>query len=316
MSGVALGALQAIAATQGCLFSFRQAQACGIDGKTLARWRERGWIRWVRRGVYAFAGAPASRWEAVVAAALAAGSEAVVSHRSAAAIHRFPGVTIGNLPELTVHRDRNLRLQGVEVHRVGPVTARDAVERRGVQVTSMVRTVVDLAPYVDSELLGAILDEGLVRRWWSVPDIYACLDRQSTWRHGSRPLRRLLAVRRTLPVPDSHLEQRVFGYLRPLQPFRPHYHQDFDGVLVILDAAWPCWKAAVEIDGRSYRAMSRSAHDRESRKLNALAANHWSVAHLTATMTPDECLRAALAVLPADAFPDLRLKLGCFRATA
>lgn len=297
-----------MAEAQGGLFTLDQARACGLAPATVDRRCRRGWLRRVRRGVFSFAGGARSHWDAVVAAVLAAGPAAAVSHRSAARVHGFPGILQGRFPEVTVPADVRVRLGGVRLHALGPVPPADLVERRGVLVTSPARTVVDLAGGFGDPLLGAVVDEGLVRRWWSVVDIESCLVRKGSSTHGASQVRRLLAVRRDLPGPDSHLERRVLAYLGPLQPFEVHYSLDLGGIVVCLDAAWPWWKVAAEIDGRSYRERSRTAHDRESRKLNALTVNHWSVGHLTATMAADECLDAMLALMPAQAFPDLRAR--------
>jgi hypothetical protein len=101
-------------------------------------------------------------------------------------------------------------------------------------------------------------------------------------------------------TPDSPLEQRIIRHLWPLGPFIVHFELVLSGTLVILDVAWPWYRVAAEIDGRSYRQTSRSAHDRESRKLTLLAAADWKVAHLTATMSAAECISAVSSLMPAE----------------
>lgn len=305
--------LQRLAASQGGLFSIAQARLCGINDDTVRRWCEQGWVRVVRRGVYVFSGTPPSRWHVSVAAALAAGEGAVLSHRTAGAIHEFPGILPGPLPEITLPSGSRCRLAGVQVHHVGPVPPGERIERRGVQVTSRVRTLVDLAPVIHPELLGSVIDEGTVRRWWTIDEIDTCLNSQLHRRVGARSLRRLIVVRSGQPQADSRLEQRVFSHLEPLKPFEVHYQVVIGHALVVLDAAWPWWRVAAEVDGRSYRSGSRTAHDRESRKLNLLTSTQWAVAHLTSTMTADECVGEVLSVMPAGAFEEVRLRYGVWR---
>ena len=61
-----------------------------------------------------------------MAAALAAGPGAVVSHAGAAAFHRLNGLAAAShVPELIVPRDRYPRLSGVVVHRCGPLSPQD-----------------------------------------------------------------------------------------------------------------------------------------------------------------------------------------------
>jgi len=298
-----LNDLRMVARQQGGLFSLGQATSVGIPVRTLEHWRTTGWLEAVRRGVYAFAGAPASRWRPSVAAALAAGSDAVLSHRTAGAIHGFHGLALPANPELILPRAPRRRLEGAELHFTGPVDDRDQVIRRGVAVTTPVRTLIDLASCVEAGLLGQILDEGAVRRAWSFEEVDACLRRQPRGRTGGPRLRHLLSLRLGEATPDSRLEQRVIRYLRPLRPFEVHFQLVLDGTVVVLDVAWPAWRIAAEIDGRSYRQISRSAHDRESRKLTLLAAADWKVAHLTATMTASECVSAVMSLLFADSQP-------------
>ena len=108
----------------------------------------------------------------------------------------------------------------------------------------------------------------------------------------------MLAARVGGPGPDSHLEQRLYRLLAPLEPFEPHFQMVLEGVVVVVDAAWPWCRVAAEIDGRTYRVGSRSAFDRETRKLNLLATAGSSVAHLSATMSGEECFGAIRALMP------------------
>ena len=293
-----LATLHETAADQGGLFVLAQAQALGIEAEQLKRWTEKGWVRRVRRGVYAFAGTPPSRWHPAVSAALAAGAGAVLSHQTAAVIHGFPGVLLDDIPDVTVPEGFRRRLTGVRVHLTGPVPTAEQVVRRGVAVTSPVRTVVDMAAETSAVLLGSILDEGAVRRQWCFEEVAASLDRQVHRREGANKLRKLLAVRVGEATPDSRLEQRLIRYLAPLGPFEVHYQMVLDGVVIVVDVAWPWCQVAAEIDGRSFRTHSRSAHDRESRKLTLLTAAEWKVAHLTASMGPAECRAAVLSLMP------------------
>src|ERR1700722_15639661 len=107
-----LDSLRLLAANQHGLFTLRQARDLGATSSALRNAVARGWLRPVRRGVYAFAGRRPSAWESVVAASLAAGSAAVISHRSAAAIHGFWAAD--TKPELTLPGPGHRSLEGVQ----------------------------------------------------------------------------------------------------------------------------------------------------------------------------------------------------------
>jgi predicted transcriptional regulator of viral defense system len=133
-----------MAASQRGLFSVAQARQIGVSNAQLMRWQGGGQLKRVRRGVYAMSGVPSSPWEQIVGAALAVGRDAVVSHSSAAAVHRFHYGSIGTL-ELTLPRGAYSRPPGVVVHRTSDLTPLDTVRRHGLAITSASRTLVDLA---------------------------------------------------------------------------------------------------------------------------------------------------------------------------
>lgn len=76
-----------------------------------------------------------SSWEEILAAALAAGPEAVVSHESAAAVHRFEYADVTAI-ELTLPRNVHSKPPGALVHRCTDLATCDFASRRGVLVTS------------------------------------------------------------------------------------------------------------------------------------------------------------------------------------
>jgi predicted transcriptional regulator of viral defense system len=98
-------ALSRMAAAQRGLFSVAQAKEIGVSCAQLSRAHAAGQLVRLRRGVYAINGTPSLLWQQIVAAALAAGPEAVVSHASAAAVHGFEYGFTG-IVEVTVPRLR------------------------------------------------------------------------------------------------------------------------------------------------------------------------------------------------------------------
>lgn len=341
------------------LFLAAQARSIGASYAQLARAEASGEVRRVSRGVYAFGGAAPSRWEALMAVALVAGPGAVVSHSSAAAVHRFEYGTAywngaegvkgggggdgrggggsdgrgsdgrrsdgrggngcvgargdgGGLAEgeRDGRRDRRVaelsflpeRLSrrappGAVVHLINDLAPIDIVERRGIRLTSPCRTFIDLAGRLGPVVSEKLLDEGLIRRRWSVDEISSCLERARRNLPGRSYIARLLALRAEDPRAESALEMKVYRILRTLPPYAAHYVVPIDGHDFVLDAAWPEKKVAAEIVGRSHRVASRSAFDRERWKLTLLAAHGWKVGHITATMSGHEILACMSSLL-------------------
>jgi hypothetical protein len=70
----------------------RQLRASGVSWKVERELIAGGFLREIRSGAYAVSGRPASRWEHAVAVGLLCGPTAALSHATAAAIHRLPGL--------------------------------------------------------------------------------------------------------------------------------------------------------------------------------------------------------------------------------
>jgi predicted transcriptional regulator of viral defense system len=121
----------------------------------LARLRRRGEIVRVRRGAYAqptetratdSLAAEATHRLLIAATVPQLTDGAVISHASAALIHGLPTWPEG-LERVHISRDRNYggKTRSVVVVHSAPFVAEDVVEMTGVQLTSLARTVVDLA---------------------------------------------------------------------------------------------------------------------------------------------------------------------------
>lgn len=290
------GALKSLAERQYGLFSSTQASLNGVSNDVLLSACRRGWLYRARRGVYGFAGNPRSIWVPAVAAGLAGGSCATLSHSTAAAIYGF-GRADPAIPELTVPNTQRRCLEGVILHRAGPLDPTDRRQKHGVGVTSPARTVVDLATFLEAPALERVLDDGAIRRLYTYSEVAASLFRASH-RSGAPTLRELLRHRVGEPIPDSFLERRIFDVLAPYRPFEVHFQVVSRGRVMILDAAWPAWKVGAEIDGRTQRALSRKEFDRERARGNVLVADGWRVAHLTSTMSDGDILLSVGWLLP------------------
>ncbi len=232
-------ALCRLAESQCGLFSAAQAASIGISHAELFRAVRQGHLRRPRSGVYAICGAPQSRWEDLVAAALAVGSDAVISHTGAAALNRLQVGPATPPPELTVPLHHHPRLAGVTLHRRGPLPRQDVTVKYGVPVTSPARTIVDLASRYDLHALERILDEALIERRLNIPELHRCWQRTAPNAPGRSKIQRLLAQRFEGPLADSMLEAQAFEALLALPPFEAHFVVGVGNAVYVIDAAWP-----------------------------------------------------------------------------
>ncbi len=140
-----------LAATQGGYFTAAQARALGYSSRSLVHHAGAGHFERVSRGFYRLADLPALSHEDVIAAWVKAGRDrAVVSHETALTLYELAPIRPRKI-HLTVsrahrpHSDRP-QLAGVQIH---TITRRfhpdEVVQRFGVQLTSVARTIVDAA---------------------------------------------------------------------------------------------------------------------------------------------------------------------------
>jgi predicted transcriptional regulator of viral defense system len=135
--------LAALAAAQYGVAARRQLNALGFDDQAIARRVVSGRLHRLYRGVYAVGHTVLSRNGAYLAAVLACGPHAVLSHRSAAALW---GLRPSDAPriDVTVPRTRGVRTtDAIVAHR--PLLAPDPMTHDGVPVTTPGRTLADLA---------------------------------------------------------------------------------------------------------------------------------------------------------------------------
>jgi very-short-patch-repair endonuclease len=133
-----------IAARQHGVVSAEQLSAARIGRQGVYRRVQAGRLHRLHRGVYAVGHTRLSFEARCLAAALALGPGAVVSHRSAAALWRMIPATAGSI-DLTLPVDAGRRRRaGIRVHRSATLSAGLTTRRDGVPVTRPARTLRDL----------------------------------------------------------------------------------------------------------------------------------------------------------------------------
>lgn len=181
-------------------------------------------------GVYALRGFPRSWRGALITAVLATSGPAVVSHESAAALHGIDSFREG--PVVLAVRHGRGRLRGLaRVHQYDDMLADHITEGDHVPVTTVARTIVDLAaigrPGRAGYALSDVLSAGKVTVE-EVAAVYAAVNRRG--KPGMRLVRSLLAQH--LPgkaVPASKLERKLLRVLREGGLPRPALQYPFPG---------------------------------------------------------------------------------------
>lgn len=133
-----------IAARQHGVVTFAQLLTAGMTHSTISRRAREGWLHRIYRGVYAVGNPNLTREGQWMAAVLACGPGALLSHGCAAVLHSI-SPTCPEAIHITVPvpGGRSKR-QGIVIHRSASVTPADVARRRGIPVTSYARALRDL----------------------------------------------------------------------------------------------------------------------------------------------------------------------------
>ncbi|HET8862412.1 MAG TPA: DUF559 domain-containing protein [Solirubrobacterales bacterium] len=193
-----------------------------------------------------------------MAAVLGCGSGAALSYGSAAALwgveRERRGAIEVSIPVSTLRRHGE-----VLVYRRPNLRSTEVLVRNGIPVTSLVRTLIDVAPRLDRGDLERAVNEadrlGLI-------DPEALLD-ALTLHPGKRGVGRLheLLSERAFRLTDSELERRFLRLVSEAGLPIPLTQQRLNGFRV--DFVWPDLKLVVETDGlRYHRTASQQAKDR------------------------------------------------------
>ncbi len=214
-----------------------------------------------------------------MAAVMACGEEAVLSHRAAGRLWGIvpPG---DGLPEVT--RPTGWKSQpGIVQHRsLLPVDEVDVLG--GIPVTGLSRTLLDLAAVLSRAQLGRALNEAEVLGLTDRISIRTLLERYPR-RRGTALLRRLLRDEDSLRgITRRELEARFAAILATTDLPRPQRNVDLavGGRFFEIDCLWREQRLAVELDGRATHGTGMAFEkDRERDRL--LQVDGWRAVRIT-----------------------------------
>jgi hypothetical protein len=132
-----------VAADQHGVVTRQQLLDLGISSQGIKHRRARGKLHPIYRGVYAIGRPQLTANGRRMAAQLACGPGAVLSHDSAAAYWQLgPRKT---QPEVTICPPRRVRVTGIRIHCSRALPPDQVLNERGIAVTDPLRTLIDLA---------------------------------------------------------------------------------------------------------------------------------------------------------------------------
>jgi very-short-patch-repair endonuclease len=233
-----------------------QLLGAGLDRDAVAYRRKVGRLHLLHRGVYAVGHRPPSPLAAAMAAVLACGPDAALSHGSAAALWRI----VPRWPATTHVTTRTDRCRpGIHIHRSPHA---DATTHYGIRVTTPARTLVDLADVLNPKQLTRALNEAQVQRLITANELTTLLTRY--------PGRRTSPLTPHTGATRSTLEDDFVRFLKRHRLPLPELNQTIAGHEV--DAVYREQKLIIELDSRRFHTTTQAFEtdrDRDADLLNA-----------------------------------------------
>ncbi len=256
-------ATRRLAERQAGVLSRRQLRELGLSDQQVKDGVGSGRFVRIYRGVYALGHGvltPRGWWWAGV---LRGGEGAVLGVRSAAALL---GLRAHWPPPVEVVGPKRIRQAGLVAHR-HRLHRLDVTTRDRLPVTTVARTLVDLADVLDERGLEHAYDSARVKRLLDPRALQATLGR-AHGRHGAPKLQAIVAADRPPALTNGVLEEAFLRLVRAARLPDPQVNRQVHGHRV--DFQWPAHRLIVEVDGATTHANPRGRrrdHRRDARHL-------------------------------------------------
>lgn len=307
MAGAIDRAVRSLAARQRGVVTRRQALALGMTDRMIEhRVSEGAWVR-IKPGTFFLFG-HATTLEAQLAAATSA-LPAVVSHESAAELHDLPWVPRGRAV-VSVPSRCTYRFPGVRVHQLTDLREEFITEVIQLPVTTIPRTIVDLAAVLSERRLERVVEESVLGGkvgFEDVMQVFSLVARRG--KPGVRRLRRVLEARgKDLALSESVLEARLFELLVEAglpEPVRQHPLPWRTSAAGRVDLAYPEARLLIEADGRRWHATV-GAFEADRRRDNLALLAGWRVLRFSWEDVMEQSREVVLVVRQALESPQAR----------
>jgi hypothetical protein len=249
--------LSRLADAQYGVVTFRQLIGLGFSKGAIWRMSEARRLCRMHRGVYAVGHTELSRYGRCLAAVLACGDGAVLSHKSAAWLLGLRG-DCPRVAEVTVIGHGHRR-KGIWTHRVGGLARGDRIELDRIPATSLPRTLLDIAGTGTVRQTESMLERAERLGTLDSGSIDAIL-RRSHGHPGSGRLRTAAAIYRQPVFSRARSERLFLALIAKAGLPTPALNVFVAGQEV--DAYWEAERFAVEVDGWGTH-RTRAAFERD-----------------------------------------------------
>jgi very-short-patch-repair endonuclease len=253
-----------------------QLLAAGLTAGMIRHRVENGRLFKLHPGVYSVGTADPGPLGHLLSAVFARGNNAVLSHRSAAALWRLLEAKPGPIDVTVPGKKAELR-DGIRRHSTRSLPPADTTTRLRIPCTTVERVLIDLAAIRSPELERAV-EQGFVNRLIGRTRMQEALDR-ANGRAGTGQLKRLLGgLLPELPFTRSELERLFVKLIASANLPMPIVNRHREEHRV--DFHWPAFKLVVETDGRGIHDNPYTFEEDRRRDLDLQLAD-WHVIRLT-----------------------------------
>ncbi len=270
-----------------------QLRAAGLGRGAIDLRLRSGRLHRLHRGVFAVGHARVSREGRWLAAVLALGPGAALSHTSAAALWELRRTSAAAIHVTVPTAGGRSRRARILVHRSVTLRAADIEERDGIAVTSVARTLLDLAGMVSTGALERSIERSLALRLFDRDAILAAIERDPR-REGAGALARMAVAADDEPaLTRSQLEARMLDLCDAHAIARPEVNAIAAGHEV--DFLWRGHRLVVEADGHEDHG-TRIAFERDRARDAHLMLHGLRVLRVTYRRLVDEPREVAATV--------------------
>jgi predicted transcriptional regulator of viral defense system len=277
-------ALMRLAARQHWVVTHRQLASLGFSRHAIDHRMRAGQLFRLYRGVYAVGRRVLSPTGGRLAAVLAHGPGAVLSHVSAAAqwqlLHTSQTMIDVSVPRRLASRP------GIRLHFTSTLHSEDLMTLGRVPITSVERTLADLAARRQPEQLLEAVEQAYTLRQLDLAMMHRVLDRNAN-HSGIGALRAIFEDFSEAPATRSVLERRMLHVVDAADLPTPLLNVIVAGLQV--DMFWPGWRLVVELDSRRFHD-NPWALERDRRRdtiLRTARCEILRVTHRRLTRVPD-----------------------------
>jgi very-short-patch-repair endonuclease len=261
--------LSQLATKQHGVVARRQLLRLGFGNEAIKSRLAAGRLNPLHLEVYAVGHMRLSRYSHWLAAVLAYGDAALLSHRTAATLWGLSGSRFKAV-DVTAPAGRQgvARRRGIWIHR-GRIHPEDRGEEAGIPVTTVARTLFDYAEVEGFRRLEKAWEEADRLKQLRLGEVERVCER-GYGRRALKPIRRLLAETRAVTRTRSPLEDRFQDFCRHFD--LPPHSTNVDVLGKEVDVLWPVAKLIVELDSwefHSHRAAFQRDRTRDTRLLVA-----------------------------------------------